>query len=70
MLKCSQTALDPCFLKIFNACLSNGQYPSCWSEGYITPLHKSDDIYDPSNYRGISITNAVGKVFNPILDAT
>ena len=66
--KFSQNALGLCFLKIFNVCLSDGQYPSCWCEGYITPLHKSDDPYDPSNYRGISITNAVGKVFNSILD--
>ena len=37
--------------------------------GYIKPLHKSDDLYGPSNYRGVSITNAVGKVFNSILEA-
>lgn len=61
MLKCSQNALGPCYLKIFNACLSNGLYPNCWCEGYITPLHKSDDPYNPANYRGISIISDVGK---------
>lgn len=68
MIKAAQGFLAPCFLKLFNACLSSGQYPSQWSNGYITPLHKSDDSSDPSNYRGITITSAIGKVFNTILN--
>lgn len=68
MLKAAQNSIGSCLLKLFNACLSGGQYPTHWSDGYITPLHKSDDPCDPSNYRGISIMSAVGKVFNTILN--
>ena len=68
MIKCCQTALLKCFQKIFNSCLANGVYPQSWAEGYVKPLHKAKDIYDPSNYRGITITNAIGKLFNRILN--
>jgi hypothetical protein len=39
-----------------------------WSHGYITPIHKGNDPSDPNNYRGITITNSLGKLFNRILD--
>ena len=68
MLKAAQTSLGSCLLKLFNACLSSGQYPAQWADGYITPLHKSNDSSDPTNYRGISITSAIGKVFNTVLN--
>ena len=67
MLKAAQTSLGSCLLKLFNACLSSGQYPVQWAGGYITLLHKSNDSSDPSNYRGISITYAIGKSFNTVL---
>jgi hypothetical protein len=38
------------------------------SEGYITVLLKSGDVADPNNYRGLTITNAFGKLFNCILN--
>lgn len=69
MLKCGQNALLPCMLKLFNACLSSGNYPKNWALGYITPVHKSNDICDPNNYRGISVTSSIGKLFNSILNA-
>ena len=68
MLKAAHGTLAPCFLKLFNACLSSGQYPVQWSNRYFTPLHKSNDSSDPSNYRGITITSAIGKVFNTVLN--
>ncbi|MEW8547927.1 MAG: reverse transcriptase family protein [Candidatus Thiodiazotropha sp.] len=68
MLKAAQSYLGPCLLKLFNACLSSGQYPSQWSDGYIIPLHKSNDTSDPSNYRGISIMSAIGKLFSIVLN--
>lgn len=68
MIKNSQTTLLQCFMKTFNACLSNGTYPAQWSEGYITPLYKSKDMNDPNNYRGLTITSAIGKLFNRIMN--
>ena len=53
---------------MFNACLSSGQYPAQWADGYIAPLHKSNDSSDTTNYRGISITSPIGKVFNTVLN--
>jgi hypothetical protein len=48
---------------MFNACLSSGRYPKIWADGYITTIHKTNDITDPNNYRGITVTSAIGKVF-------
>ena len=39
-----------------------------WSSGIIIVLHKSGDAHDPNNYRGITITCAVGKLMNSILN--
>ena len=36
--------------------------------GYITPIHKSGSTCDPSNYRGITIGDTVGKIVNQILN--
>jgi hypothetical protein len=57
------------FKKIFNSSLSLGIYPEAWAEGYITPLYKTNDISDPCNYWGLTITSSIGKLFNSILNA-
>ena len=68
MIKYGHNALLPSLKNIFNACLSHGLYPESWGEGYITVLHKAGDINNPNNYRGITITSAIGKLFNSILN--
>jgi hypothetical protein len=50
------------------ACLVSGIYPEKWTEGYITPLYKANDMYDPGNYRGLTITSTNGKLFNHVLN--
>ena len=69
MLKHGQSYLLPSLRKLFNTCLCTGKYPESWAEGYITPIHKSNDITDPNNYRGITVTSAIGKLFNSILNS-
>ena len=58
----------PCLKKLFNLILSKGTYPTEWKIGILKPLFKSGDPDDPSNYRGISLTSCVAKMFNCILN--
>ena len=68
LLKCGQQILLPSLHKLFNACLSSGNYPKSWAEGYITAIHKANDISDPNNYRGITVTSSIGKLLNSVLN--
>lgn len=68
MIKASQIFVNPCILKLFNIVLTSGIYPEKWLEGYTTPIFKSDNPKLPQNYRGITINNSIGKLFNIILN--
>lgn len=50
-------------VKLFNIVLDSGHFLHQWNESLITLIHKKGNIYDPANYRGISVTNCIGKVF-------
>ena len=46
-------------------CISDFEMiPDDWCKGIIKPLHKSGSIYDLDNYRGITLTSNVNKVFS------
>lgn len=68
MLKCSQSFLLTSFKKLFNHILLTGSFPSMWAKGFIVPIFKSGSTDDPSNYRGITIGSALGKLFAKILN--
>jgi hypothetical protein len=57
------------FCSAFNYIFEQGEYPSQWSEGIINALHKKGDHSNPDNYRKITITVAMGKIFDSILNA-
>ena len=42
--------------------------PEQWGEGMIISLFKKGDREDPGNYRGITLLNVVGKLFNKVLN--
>ncbi len=56
-------------LQLFNVCFSTGTIPVAWSRGIINPIPKNakDDPRDPLNYRGITMTSSVYKLFCSIL---
>jgi hypothetical protein len=54
--------------KLFNLILKSGFFPSSWCEGIITPIYKSGNKNDPSNYRGICISSCLGKLFTSVLN--
>ena len=68
IIKTSIPSLASHYVKLFNAVLSSGNFPTIWSEGLITPIHKSGSKSDPGNYRGICISSCLGKFFTSILN--
>lgn len=42
-------------------------FPNEWSLGIICTIHKKGDIWECSNYRGVTVLNTAYKVFSKIL---
>ena len=61
--------LLPFFVKIFNALFDRGVYPDQWTESIILPLHKKGDVNNPSNYRGISLSDVSSKIYGTIINS-
>ena len=64
----AQTKFNTLLVKLFNKILENSKFPCIWKRGYITPIYKADDSFDPSNYRGITVTSNVGKLFTLVIN--
>ena len=69
MLKHSNLKLQLAMQKHFNLVLAAGYYPSVWNKGLISPIFKSGDKYNPSNYRGICVNSNLSKLFCSILNS-
>lgn len=54
--------------KFFNLILDTSLYPEKWNHSFIIPIFKSGDTSNLSNYRGISLTNCLSKIFNSIIN--
>ena len=67
MLKCTNTQGIKLLTKLFNKILKTGNFPQEWNYGLIKLIHKGNDIYDPNNYRGITLNSCLGKLFCTIL---
>lgn len=53
---------------LFNRCLLNGDaIPEDWNMAYITSIYKKGDKRKCSNYRGISVTSAMGRLYGRVL---
>lgn len=68
MIKASLESLMPVYNKLFNLILQSGKMPEIWCQGLITPIYKSGDKSDPTNYRGICVSSCLGKLFSSILN--
>jgi hypothetical protein len=67
ILKAGRLIIATPMLKLFNAILSSTLYPTFWKLDILSPLHKSDEKSEPTNYRGIVVSSCFGKLFNKIL---
>ena len=69
MVKSAQNYILPSHKLLFNKILICGIYPNNWDHGYISPIFKSCNKYDPNNYHGIAVAGFLGKLFNTILNS-
>ena len=63
---CGDLLCDP-LIHIFNLSLKTSIYPKAWQISKVIPTYKSGARNDITNYRPITIVNAVSKVFEIIL---
>ncbi len=68
MIKFSKHHMMPLLNKMFNFILENSCFPTTWKKGYIINIFKSNNPLDPSNYRGITLSSCLGKLFSSILN--
>ena len=52
---------------LFNGIRDTGIFPEAWSLNIITPIHKKCSVFDTNNFRGVSLIDAVSKIFTNIL---
>ena len=48
--------------------LNTGKFPKSWENGIIIPVHKNGSQFDPNNYRGITLSSCLGKLFCHIIN--
>lgn len=53
--------------ELFNRMLLTGSYPNIMKIAKVTPVFKSGDSFDPSNYRPISTLSVINKIFEKLL---
>ena len=63
----SLPVLDFYILVIINTSILTGRFPDLWKHPYITPIFKSGDADDASNYRPISILPIISKILEKIV---
>ncbi len=68
MIKTSREEILPVIVKRFNLIYSTDIFPENWAASILKPLFKGGSPFDPSDYRGISLTSCLGKLFCSILN--
>ena len=67
LLKNCKEALAEPIHRIWSASLASGTVPSFYKTSYVFPLHKKDSKALPSNYRPISLTSHITKIYERVI---
>lgn len=65
----TKNEITPILCCLFNKIFQFGSFPISWGESIICPIHKSGPKNDPNNYRGISLTTSLYKIFSIVLNS-
>ena len=68
ILSCIFTISPQFFITLFNKILHSGSLPEQWKISLIVPVFKKGSLYEPNNYRGISLTPCISKILERILN--
>lgn len=60
--------LTSSLLNIFQHCYSNEVYPTPWLQGIVKPLHKAGCKSILDNYRGITVTSVIYKLYASVIE--
>ena len=52
---------------LFNACIRQEAIPSVWKTALVMPLHKKGSVHDANNYRPVSLTCILCKVYEKFI---
>ncbi len=52
---------------LFRLCIASGRVPQQWKVATVVPIFKSGDPFNPSNYRPVSLTSSVSRLFECLL---
>ncbi|XP_072398064.1 uncharacterized protein [Diabrotica undecimpunctata] len=67
LIKCGTDKLFLALTWCMNKYINGVTPPSLWKVAYISSIHKKGNKLDCSNYRGISVTSTLSRVFGRIL---
>ena len=67
LIKQSAKIISPILTRLYNFCMSVGDFPSTFKTGKITPIFKKGDAELLENYRPVSILPIFGKIFEKII---
>lgn len=68
LVKQAQHILATPLTYLFNLSLSTGVVPNCLKAANVTPVYKSGDPYDVSNYRPISLLTTFSKILEKLVN--
>ncbi|CEP08446.1 hypothetical protein, partial, partial [Parasitella parasitica] len=72
MLKALAPDIAPVLSLLFTLCYQWSYTPALWRQAQVFPIHKKGDAADPANFRPISLTSVMRKLFEfalmPALD--